>query len=64
MHFSWQAQDISDFAKASHNLQAQLAVFGASCIICGRRRTRPTLQSFFVAGAVREHSRCSTRAKS
>ena len=88
MHFVWQAQDaanlmVSDFAKASHNLQfldlrdafcvagagrgqpygfrfcesfAQFAVFGlARCILCGRRRTRPTFWSFFVAGAVREH---------
>ena len=87
MHFSWQAQDaanlmVSDFAKASHNLQfldardaffvagagrgqpygfrfcesfAQFAFFGlARCIFRGRRRTRPTLWSFFVVGAVRE----------
>ena len=34
---------------------AQFAFFGlARCIFRGRRRTRPTLWSFFVVGAVRE----------
>ena len=45
MYLSWQAQDaanlmVSDFAKASRNLQF-LDI--ARCIFRGRRRTRPTL---------------------